>query len=156
MIAIPEEWIHPNIINNHLKALYNNVYCNDIADFEYDHYDLIIFGDVIEHMPSFPGGYTALAKFLEDNIKYPQSPETEGVQGRVVCQFNVGKDGTISDIKVGKSIHPLLDAEAVRVISIMPKWIPGEQLGVPVNVRYSLPITFRLDNDNDSTETNSK
>ena len=117
--------------------------------------DSRLAGDVIEHMPSFPGGYTALAKFLEDNIKYPQSPETEGVQGRVVCQFNVGKDGTISDIKVVKSIHPLYDAEVIRVISLMPKWIPGEQLGVPVKVRYTLPVTFRLDNDNDSTETNS-
>ena len=55
-----------------------------------------------------------------------------------------------------KSIHPLYDAEVIRVISLMPKWIPGEQLGVPVKVRYTLPVTFRLDNDNDSTETNSK
>ncbi|MBR4269112.1 MAG: energy transducer TonB [Prevotella sp.] len=114
-----------------------------------------VFG-CVEQMGSFPGGYTALAKFLEDNIKYPQSPETEGVQGRVICQFELDEKGYISDIKVAKSIHPLLDAEAVRVISIMPRWIPGEQLGVPVNVRYTLPITFRLDNDNDSTKTNSK
>ena len=107
-------------------------------------------------MACFPGGQANLMKFLSENTKYPKKAEEEGVQGRVICQFELDEKGYISNIKVAKSIHPLLDAEAVRVISVMPRWIPAKQNGELVKIRYTLPITFRLDNDNDSTETNSK
>ncbi len=115
-----------------------------------------IFGDMPEQMPYFPGGQANLMKFLSENTKYPKKAEEEGVQGRVICQFELDEKGYISNIKVAKSIHPLLDAEAVRVISIMPRWIPAKLNGEPVKTRYTIPITFRLDNDNDSTETNNK
>ena len=110
----------------------------------------------IEQMASFPGGNRALREFLSKNLKYPKKAEEEGVQGRVVCQFELDEKGYISNIKVVKPIHPLLDAEAVRVISIMPRWIPAKQLGVAVKTRFTLPITFRLNNDTDSTKTNNK
>ena len=109
-----------------------------------------IVGQIIEPMPSFPGGISALMKFLKENVNYPEQAECECVQGRVVCRFVVGKDGSISDITVVKSVHPLLDAEAVRVLSLMPKWIPVKQNGEPKSVSYIFPITFRLeDNQND-------
>ena len=114
-----------------------------------------VFG-LVEQMACFPGGQANLMKFLSENTKYPKKAEEEGVQGRVICQFELDEKGYISNIKVAKHIHPLLDAEAVRVISVMPRWIPAKQNGELVKIRYTLPITFRLDNDNDSTETNSK
>ena len=113
-----------------------------------------IFGDMPEQMPSFPGGLANLMKFLSENTKYPKKAEEEGAQGRVVCQFELDEKGYISNIKVLKSIHPLLDAEAVRVISLMPRWIPAKQNGEPVKTRYTFPVTFRLNND--TTKTNNK
>ena len=109
-------------------------------------------GQVIEQMPTFPGGTAALMKFLSENVKYPE----QAIQGRVVCKFTVGEDGSISDIAVAKSVHPLLDAEAVRVFSLMPKWIPGKQNGKPSKMKYTLPITFRLEENTDSTNVNNK
>ncbi|MBR6190914.1 MAG: energy transducer TonB [Prevotella sp.] len=100
--------------------------------------------DVVEQMPSFPGGQAALMNYLNNNIKYPVIAEENGIQGRVVVQFVVGKDGHISDVKVAKSVDPSLDKEAVRVVKAMPKWIPGKQNGQAVTVRYTLPVTFRL------------
>ena len=111
---------------------------------------------VIEQTASFPGGNRALREFLSKNLKYPEKAAEEGVQGRVICQFELDEKGYISNIKVVKPIHPLLDAEAVRVISIMPRWIPAKQLGVAVKTHHTLPVTFRLDNDTDSTKTNNK
>ena len=110
-----------------------------------------LVGQVIEQMPTFPGGTAALMKFLSENVKYPEQAEKDSIQGRVVCKFTVGEDGSISDIAVAKSVHPLLDAEAVRVFSLMPKWIPGKLNGQPTKVNYTMPITFRLEeNQNDS------
>jgi len=100
--------------------------------------------DVVEQMPSFPGGQAALMNYLNSNIKYPVIAEENGIQGRVIVQFVVGKDGHISDVKVAKSVDPSLDKEAVRVVKAMPKWIPGKQNGQAVTVRYTLPVTFRL------------
>ena len=100
--------------------------------------------DVVEQMPSFPGGNAALMNYLSQNIKYPVIAEENGIQGRVIVQFVVGKDGHISDVKVAKSVDPSLDKEAVRVVKGMPKWIPGKQNGQAVTVRYTLPVTFRL------------
>ncbi len=100
--------------------------------------------DVVEQMPSFPGGNGALMKYLSSNIKYPTIAEENGVQGKVIVQFVVGRDGSISGAKVVKSVDPSLDKEAIRVVKSMPKWIPGKQNGQSVNVKYTLPVTFQL------------
>ena len=107
-------------------------------------------------MASFPGGNRALMEFLSEKLNYPEEAAKEKIQGRVICQFDIDEKGYVSNIKVAKPIHPLLDAEAVRVMSIMPRWIPAKQLGVAVKTRFTLPITFRLNNDTDSTKTNNK
>ena len=100
--------------------------------------------DVVEQMPSFPGGPSALMQYLNSNIKYPVVAEENGVQGRVVCTFVVEKDGSITDVRVVKSVDPSLDKEAQRVVKSMPKWIPGKQNGSAVRVKYTVPVTFRL------------
>ena len=100
--------------------------------------------DVVEQMPSFPGGMAALMAYLQKSIKYPPVAEENGIQGRVVCTFVVERDGSVTDVKVAKSVDPSLDKEAVRVVSAMPKWIPGKQNGRSVRVKYTLPVTFRL------------
>ena len=100
--------------------------------------------DVVEQMPSFPGGDAELMKFLHDHMKYPAVAEENGIQGRVICTFVVERDGSISDVKVIKSVDPSLDKEAIRVLKSMPKWIPGKQNGSAVRVKYTVPVTFRL------------
>lgn len=92
----------------------------------------------------FPGGTEQLIKYLSDNVRYPAECEKQGIQGRVVLLIVIDKDGSVTDIKVAKSVHPLLDAEAVRVASSMPRWQPATKDGQPVRIRYSLPITFSL------------
>ncbi len=99
---------------------------------------------VVEHMPEFPGGMAALMKFLGKNIKYPTIAQENGTQGRVIVQFVVNKDGSIVDPVVVRSVDPYLDKEALRVIKSMPKWKPGQQLGKKVRVKYTVPVTFRL------------
>ncbi|MCB0400925.1 MAG: energy transducer TonB [Flavobacteriales bacterium] len=94
--------------------------------------------------PEFPGGQAAMQKFIVKHIEYPQIAIENGVSGRVFVQFVVSKDGSISDVQVVRGISPELDAEAVRVIKLMPKWTPGTQGGNPVNIRFTLPINFRL------------
>lgn len=99
---------------------------------------------VVEDQPEFPGGMEALMKHLSKEIKYPKEAQDKGTQGRVIVQFVVRKDGSITDAKVMKPVDPLLDAEALRVVSEMPNWTPGKQRGEAVNVRFTLPVTFRL------------
>ena len=100
---------------------------------------------VVESMPEFPGGQQALFKYLSDNIKYPVIAQENGIQGRVICQFTVNKDGSIVDIEVVRSGgDPSLDKEAVRVIKTMPKWKPGKQRGKPVRVKFTVPVRFKL------------
>jgi TonB family protein len=96
--------------------------------------------DVVENMPQFNGGMGALMQYLSHNIHYPEESD---VQGRVIVSFVIGKDGSISNAQVVKSLHPSFDAEALRIINNMPKWIPGTQNGKPVNVKYAVPISFR-------------
>lgn len=103
--------------------------------------------DVVEKMPEFPGGSAGLMKWLSDNVKYPAKAEESGIQGRVVCTFVIERDGSVTDVRVARSIDPLLDNEAVRVLSKMPKWNPGTQGGKPVRVKYTVPVTFRLAGD---------
>ena len=100
--------------------------------------------DVADKMPSFPGGNTALMEYLANSIKYPIEAEENGIQGRVVCTFIVERDGSISDVRVMKSVHPLLDKEAVRVVLNMPPWVPGQWGGYNVRVKYTMPVTFHL------------
>lgn len=100
--------------------------------------------EVVEQMPSFPGGDVALMQYLSKNIKYPPVAEEMGIQGRVICTFVVERDGSVSDIRIARSVDPSLDKEAIRVVSGMPKWIPGRQNGQSVRVKYTLPVTFRL------------
>ena len=100
--------------------------------------------DVVENMPEFPGGMTAMMQFLAENVCYPEAAEKAGTQGRVIATFIVEKDGSITNIKIVKSVSEELDAEAKRVIEAMPNWKPGKQSGEPVRVKYTIPITFRL------------
>ncbi|MDE6180928.1 MAG: TonB family protein, partial [Phocaeicola sp.] len=99
---------------------------------------------VVEEMPEFPGGMAECLKFLAQNIKYPVEAQQEGIQGKVIAQFVVEKDGSISNPIVLRSIDPRLDGEAIRVVSIMPKWKPGMQEGQLVRVKYTIPISFSL------------
>ena len=100
--------------------------------------------NVVEQMPSFPGGKKAMMEYLKENTEYPAKAVKNKIQGRVIVQFTVDEKGRLSDIKVVKSVEPSLNAEAVRVIKSMPRWNPGMQNGKAVKVRYTLPVTFRL------------
>ena len=102
---------------------------------------------VVENMPEFPGGLNACLKFLADHVAYPKEAAEKKIQGRVIVQFVVMKDGSIANARVIRSVDPLLNAEALRVIGLMPKWKPGTQRGQAVNVKFTMPITFRLDKD---------
>ena len=99
---------------------------------------------VVENLPEYPGGMQELMKYLQKEMKYPKEAQDKGIQGRVIVQFIVKKDGSIIEPEVVKPVDPLLDAEAVRVVNAMPKWNPGKQRGQAVNVRFTLPVTFRL------------
>ena len=99
---------------------------------------------VVEDMPEFPGGTAALLEYLRKNIKYPAVCRENNIQGRVLIQFVVNKDGSIVDPEVVKSVNPYLDKEALRVISTMPKWTPGKQRGKPVRVKFTVPVNFKL------------
>ena len=102
-----------------------------------------LMGDVVEQMPSFPGGTQALSEYIEEHLSYPEEAEEMGLQGRVVITFVVDKDGSLTEPKVVKSVHPLLDTVAIRVVESMPKWNPGKQNGEAVRIQYTIPITFR-------------
>ncbi|MBR0452890.1 MAG: TonB family protein [Bacteroidales bacterium] len=99
---------------------------------------------VVEEMPQFPGGNEAMIKFIAENLIYPKTAMDKGEQGRVILSFVIDKRGKVGDVKLIRSVSPELDAEAVRVIQAMPDWIPGKQKGKAVNVRYTIPIVFKL------------
>lgn len=101
---------------------------------------------VVEEQPEFPGGNAAMMKFLSDNIRYPVIAQENGIQGRIICNFVVERDGSITDVQVVRGQDPSLDREAIRVIQQMPKWKPGKQRGSAVRVRFTLPVVFRLQN----------
>lgn len=103
---------------------------------------------VVEQMPEYPGGMRAGLEFMARNLRYPTKAREAGKQGRVIVQFVVRKDGSLSDFKVLRPVDPWLDAEAIRVISTMPKWKPGMQEGKPVSVKFTLPVTFMLEGTN--------
>ena len=100
--------------------------------------------DVVEDMPAFPGGMEAMIQFISSNIQYPADAQKQKVDGRVLVNFVVEKDGSITEVKVVKPTFPSLDAEAVRVVKAMPKWKPGYQRGQAVRVQFTMPINFSL------------
>ena len=106
-------------------------------------YDQLTF-NVVEKMPEFEGGMDGMMSFLQKNIKYPAEAKEKGKKGRVLVQFVVEKDGSIVEPKVVKSVSPELDAEALRVVQMMPKWKPGQQRGKNVRVQFTLPVLFKL------------
>ena len=100
--------------------------------------------NVVEDMPAFPGGMEAMIQFISSNIKYPADAKKQKVDGRVLVNFVVEKDGSITEVKVIKPAFPSLDAEAIRVVKAMPKWKPGYQNGKAVRVQFTMPINFSL------------
>lgn len=98
----------------------------------------------LDKQPEFPGGINGLMQFLCENLVYPSHCDEMEIQGKVVVKFTVFKDGKVGNIEVVQSVHPLLDAEAARVVSLLPNWKPGELHGQPVNVWYNLPVNFKL------------
>ena len=100
--------------------------------------------DHVDVMPEFVGGMTAMMKYLQTNLKYPEDAIRQKLGGRVMVQFVVETDGTISNVRVAKTVFPSLDAEAVRVVKAMPKWKPGKVNGRPVRVNFTLPVVFNI------------
>ena len=101
--------------------------------------------EVCEQMPTYEGGDAALLKYITDSVKYPELAKKHGVQGRVVIGFIVEKDGSLTNVKVLRAVDRALDAEALRVVKGMPKWIPGRQNKQRVRVKYNVPVSFRLE-----------
>ena len=141
--SVPVETVQLETTKTPETALVTDMVVTDTVKTNTNSVSAPIF-DVVDEMPQFPGGHNALLEFLTKNIKYPKSAEKEGIQGRVIVTFVVDKDGTINNQKVVKSVHPALDAEALRIVGSMPKWVPGKQNGQPVAVKYTVPLTFRL------------
>ena len=100
--------------------------------------------NVTELMPFFPGGQEALSRYIGENIKYPRQAEENGIQGRVIVTIIITKEGKVTNPKIVKSVDPILDKEALRVVRTLPDWIPGRQNGKAVNVLFTIPVTFRL------------
>jgi len=112
--------------------------------------------DIVEEMPEFPGGIGKLMEYVAMNVRYPKEAEEKGIQGRVIATFVVEKDGSITDAEISKNVDPALDAEALRVIKDMPNWSPGKQDGEPVRVKFTIPVTFRLQGSGDIPTDNVK
>lgn len=100
---------------------------------------------VVEEMPEFPGGEKALRTYLATSVKYPTIAQENGIQGKVFVNFVVNKDGSVSNVKIARGVDPSIDAEALRVVSSLPRWKPGKQRGAPVRVSYTVPISFKLE-----------
>lgn len=103
--------------------------------------------ETVDENPEFPGGLPALQAFLSENLHYSKEAWTNGIEGRVLVQFVVAKDGSIDNVNIIQKVHPLLDAEAVRVVNMMPRWQPGKKDEKVVRVKFTLPITFRIPKD---------
>lgn len=131
--------VSSDVINSHISVIRAAAQVSDeYSDDEYF--------EVVESMPTYPGGQQALFAYLSENIKYPVEAQKNGVEGRAVCQFLVEKDGSISHVEIVRtSGNEDLDNEALRVVSLMPNWTPGMQRGKPVRVRYTIPCSFKLE-----------
>ncbi|MBL7965614.1 MAG: TonB family protein [Prolixibacteraceae bacterium] len=99
---------------------------------------------IVDINPDFPGGQIALRRFIATNVRYPVEAQEKGIQGKVFVQYVIEPDGSISNVKIDKGVHPVIDAEAIRVVKLMPKWIPARQNGKPVRVSYTVPVNFVL------------
>ena len=117
------------------------------SDSNYDDDDDMIIGMIVEQKPVFPGGQKALMEFLKSNLVYPKAARDSSIQGRVMVKFTVEKDGSITDVEVVRGVHPALDEEAVRVVSMMPKWKPGTQMGDTVRTKFTLPVLFKINQE---------
>ena len=115
-----------------------------VAKSESDDEDLM---GMVERRPEFPGGQKALMEYLKTNLVYPKTAQDSSIQGRVLVNFFVEKDGSITNVEVARSIHPALDEEAVRVVSMMPKWKPGTLMGDTVRTKYILPVFFKINQE---------
>lgn len=102
---------------------------------------------IVEQMPEYPGGELALRKFIAMNIKYPVEARSKNITGKVYVRFTVTKTGDVAQTNILRGVHPLLDQEALRVINLLPKWKPGKQRGKPVDVYYTIPISFGLETE---------
>ena len=100
--------------------------------------------EVVEEMPEFPGGVDAMMEYLQKELRYPESAKEKGIQGRVTVQFIIDKEGNVTNSKVTRSVDKDMDAEAIRLVKAMPKWKPGKQRGKAVRVKYTVPVTFKL------------
>lgn len=98
----------------------------------------------MEELPEFPGGIVAFMKWLTQNLNYPTPAQRQHIEGKVVVSFIINRDGTIVDAKIAKSVHPLLDREAMRIVGMMPKWKPGRQNDKPCRTMFVIPINFKL------------
>ena len=127
-----------------LLALPLGLFAQSTAKVQQDTVKEEMIYDMPEIMPEFPGGADALDEFLKTNLKYPPAAKDKGIQGKVYVQFVVEKDGSVTNVTVRRSAHALLDAEAVRVVKLMPNWKPGTMRGKRVRVRYTLPVSFML------------
>lgn len=107
-------------------------------------YNEVIEIDKVDEKPSFPGGESAMTSYLNSNVKYPVEALENGIRGRVIVQFIIEKDGSISDVKISRSVNPSFDREALRVVKAMPKWNPGKLKGIPARVKNEVPVVFRF------------
>ena len=138
--VLPETHQNENLSKKENVDEAKNDSCNNCKQDENGVYDSV------EEMPTYPGGVVELMRFVQKNFKYPKEVEELGIQGRIVCTMVINEDGSISDIKVVRSVHPLYDAEFVRVVEAMPKWNPGKHKGKLVKVKYTIPMTMCLRN----------
>jgi len=153
MNVISESGDYERVINstsiNEITFLSKNNKVDEIAVVGFNSQEKSVKTDdevfvVVEEMPEFPGGNLEMRKFLAQNVKYPVEAQKKGIQGKVYVTFVVNKDGSVSNAKISRSVDPILDAEAVRVVSILPKWKPGRQRGQDVAVLFTVPINFAL------------
>lgn len=135
-----QKGIHPNYLHN-LPLIIDPDKEDDYLDEKKDTANVY---DVVEQMPNFPGGYHMMQDFIEKNLHYPKECAEKGIHGRVIIAVVVERSGKLTNIRVVKSIDPALDKEALRIVNLMPKWIPGRQSDKTVRVKYIIPITFQL------------
>lgn len=139
-----KEGPHNPVIRGYNRAVVPLIIDPDkVDDYLAERRDTINAYDVVEQMPSFPGGDQKLHEFIKKNLRYPKECADSGIQGRVIIAFIVERNGKLSNIRVVKSVNPALDKEALRIVNLMPNWIPGKQNGRTVRVKFLIPITFR-------------
>ena len=139
-----KEGPHDSVIRGYCHHLPLIIDPDKVDDYLAEQTDTVNVYDVVEQMPQFPGGFQKMHEFIKENMQYPKELEETCVQGRVIVAFVVERNGKLSNIKVVKSVDSALDKEALRIVNLMPRWIPGRQNGITVRVKYIIPITFRL------------